>query len=99
MHVSLNKFDNIKTFEGLFQWDPMITTPPGLYLISVGIIKPIAALRETKMLTACSTFWLRSINILFAIGNFYLIYALLKKLQDPILVGTAMGLDKQNFWM
>ena len=69
-----------------FQWDPMITTLPGLYLFSVGVIKPVTVMMEGNMLRACSTYWLRSINILFAAGNFYLIYALLKKLHNPVLV-------------
>ncbi|XP_069765612.1 dol-P-Glc:Glc(2)Man(9)GlcNAc(2)-PP-Dol alpha-1,2-glucosyltransferase isoform X6 [Narcine bancroftii] len=32
-----------KYCEGIFsEWDPMITTLPGLYLVSTGIIKPVS---------------------------------------------------------
>ncbi|XP_028601725.2 dol-P-Glc:Glc(2)Man(9)GlcNAc(2)-PP-Dol alpha-1,2-glucosyltransferase [Podarcis muralis] len=63
--------------EGRFQqWDPMITTLPGLYLVSVGIVKPAAWLFGWSGTIVCSTGMLRFINLLFSIGNFYLLYLL-----------------------
>ncbi|XP_060634395.2 dol-P-Glc:Glc(2)Man(9)GlcNAc(2)-PP-Dol alpha-1,2-glucosyltransferase [Anolis sagrei] len=63
--------------EGRFQqWDPMITTLPGLYLVSVGIVKPAAWLFGWSGSIVCSTGMLRFINLLFSIGNFYLLYLL-----------------------
>lgn len=62
------------------QWDPMITTPPGLYLASVGVIKPVVWLADLTGNVVCSTAMLRFINLLFNCGNLYLIYLLLCKL-------------------
>ncbi|XP_026558668.1 dol-P-Glc:Glc(2)Man(9)GlcNAc(2)-PP-Dol alpha-1,2-glucosyltransferase-like isoform X2 [Pseudonaja textilis] len=58
------------------QWDPMITTLPGLYLLSVGILKPAGWLFGWSENILCSTGILRFINLLFSIGNFYLLYLL-----------------------
>ncbi|XP_037745026.1 dol-P-Glc:Glc(2)Man(9)GlcNAc(2)-PP-Dol alpha-1,2-glucosyltransferase isoform X1 [Chelonia mydas] len=67
--------------EGLFQqWDPMITTLPGLYLMSVGIVKPAVWLFGWSGSVVCSTGMLRFINLLFSVGNFYLLYLLLCKI-------------------
>ncbi|MBN3326446.1 AG10A glucosyltransferase, partial [Atractosteus spatula] len=64
-----------KYCEGRFnEWDPMITTLPGLYLISVGIIKPSVWLAGWTGEVVCSTAMLRFINLLFSSGNLYLIY-------------------------
>lgn len=62
------------------QWDPMITTLPGLYLISIGIVKPAAWLFGWPGSVICSTAMLRFINLLFGTGNFYLLYLLFCKL-------------------
>ncbi|XP_067420508.1 dol-P-Glc:Glc(2)Man(9)GlcNAc(2)-PP-Dol alpha-1,2-glucosyltransferase [Emydura macquarii macquarii] len=67
--------------EGRFQqWDPMITTLPGLYLMSVGIVKPAVWLLGWSGSIVCSTGMLRFINLLFSVGNFYLLYLLLCKI-------------------
>ncbi|XP_014678723.1 PREDICTED: putative Dol-P-Glc:Glc(2)Man(9)GlcNAc(2)-PP-Dol alpha-1,2-glucosyltransferase [Priapulus caudatus] len=67
--------------EGNFtKWDPMITTLPGLYLVSVGLLKPLAVLFKFHNLEFCTPFWLRSINVLFAVGNLYVIWCILWKL-------------------
>ncbi|XP_012732565.1 dol-P-Glc:Glc(2)Man(9)GlcNAc(2)-PP-Dol alpha-1,2-glucosyltransferase [Fundulus heteroclitus] len=67
--------------EGKFnEWDPMITTLPGLYLVSVGIIKPMVWLTDLTGGVVCSTAMLRFINLLFNCGNLYLIYLLICKL-------------------
>ncbi|XP_059581869.1 dol-P-Glc:Glc(2)Man(9)GlcNAc(2)-PP-Dol alpha-1,2-glucosyltransferase [Alligator mississippiensis] len=64
------------------QWDPMITTLPGLYLVSVGIVKPAAWLFGWSGSVVCSTGMLRFINLLFSVGNFYLLYLLLSKIHQ-----------------
>lgn len=53
-------------------WDPKITTLPGLYLFSCGIL---------GCCVKCSVFNLRMTNLVFAIGNFYVIYKLVRKIQ------------------
>lgn len=58
-------------------WDPMITTLPGLYLITVGLLHPVSVLLSVDL---CTTFWLRCVNLFFMCGNFYLIYLIYRKL-------------------
>lgn len=70
-----------KYCQGRFnEWDPMITTLPGLYLISVGVIKPLVWLADLTGDVVCSTAMLRFINLLFNCGNLYLLYLLICKL-------------------
>lgn len=64
------------------EWDPMITTLPGLYLVSVGVIKPIVWLIDLTGDVVCSTAMLRFINLLFNSGNLYLLYVLICKLHQ-----------------
>lgn len=78
-------------------WDPMITTLPGLYLVSVGILKPLAVAMNISTMAVCSTTWLRGINLLFTFGNFYVIYALLKKLHNPLLDQDGVKLIMTTF--
>ncbi|XP_029317814.1 dol-P-Glc:Glc(2)Man(9)GlcNAc(2)-PP-Dol alpha-1,2-glucosyltransferase [Cottoperca gobio] len=62
------------------EWDPMITTLPGLYLVSVGVIKPVVWLADLTGQVVCSTAMLRFINLLFNCGILYLLYLLICKL-------------------
>ncbi|XP_061920578.1 dol-P-Glc:Glc(2)Man(9)GlcNAc(2)-PP-Dol alpha-1,2-glucosyltransferase [Entelurus aequoreus] len=62
------------------EWDPMITTLPGLYLVSVGIIKPLVRLADLPGDVLCSTAMLRFINLLFNGGILYLLYRLVCRL-------------------
>lgn len=62
------------------EWDPMITTLPGLYLVSVGVIKPVVWLADLTGKVVCSTAMLRFVNLLFSCGNLYLLYLLTCKL-------------------
>jgi len=54
-------------------YDPKITTLPGLYLFSSGLL--------ASPLSTCSVFNLRMVNFLFAMGNFYVIYQLVRQIQ------------------
>ncbi|KTF75915.1 hypothetical protein cypCar_00025330 [Cyprinus carpio] len=70
-----------KYCEGKFhEWDPMITTLPGLYLASVGLIRPVVWLADLKGSVVCSTAMLRFINLLFNSGNLYIIYLIICRL-------------------
>ncbi len=62
------------------QWDPMITTLPGLYLASVGLIRPVVWLADLKASVVCSSAMLRFINLLFNSGNLYIIYLIICRL-------------------
>ncbi|XP_077194338.1 dol-P-Glc:Glc(2)Man(9)GlcNAc(2)-PP-Dol alpha-1,2-glucosyltransferase [Paroedura picta] len=68
------------------QWDPMITTLPGLYLVSVGVVKPAAWLFGWSGNIVCSTGMLRFINLLFSVGNFYLLYLLFCRIHHKKVV-------------
>uniref|UniRef100_A0A2R8ZL97 Dol-P-Glc:Glc(2)Man(9)GlcNAc(2)-PP-Dol alpha-1,2-glucosyltransferase n=1 Tax=Pan paniscus TaxID=9597 RepID=A0A2R8ZL97_PANPA len=65
----------------LSQWDPMITTLPGLYLVSVGVVKPAIWIFGWSEHVVCSIGMLRFVNLLFSVGNFYLLYLLFRKVQ------------------
>lgn len=65
----------------IFKWDPMITTLPGLYLVSVGVVKPASWIFGWSEHVVCSIGMLRFVNLLFSVGNFYLLYLLFRKVQ------------------
>ncbi|KAJ8869163.1 hypothetical protein PR048_030733 [Dryococelus australis] len=60
-----------------YEWDSKITTLPGLYLFSVGVLTPITALMRRDM---CSVFSLRFINVIGSVANFYILYSIHNKL-------------------
>lgn len=55
------------------EWDDKITTPPGLYLLSVGILVPASSLFNVDL---CTLVGFRTINVAFTMGNMYIIYVL-----------------------
>ncbi|CAB1317012.1 unnamed protein product [Coregonus sp. 'balchen'] len=71
------------------EWDPMITTLPGLYLASVGVIKPVVWLVDLSGKVVCSTAMLRFINLLFNCGILYLLYLIICKLHLKEKTKTA----------
>ena len=81
------------TYDSLsFQWDPMITTLPGLYLVTVGILRPLTLLLGADMV--CSVTGFRLINILFQSGTFYVlkaIYGLIHSTPTAERVSTKNG--------
>ncbi|XP_067685168.1 dol-P-Glc:Glc(2)Man(9)GlcNAc(2)-PP-Dol alpha-1,2-glucosyltransferase-like [Haliotis asinina] len=60
----------------LSEWDPMITTLPGLYLVSAGLLVPTSRLLQLPSATACSTLVLRGVNLLFMVANVCVLYLL-----------------------
>ncbi|XP_064796124.1 putative Dol-P-Glc:Glc(2)Man(9)GlcNAc(2)-PP-Dol alpha-1,2-glucosyltransferase [Oncorhynchus masou masou] len=71
------------------EWDPMITTLPGLYLASVGVIKPVVWLVDLTGKVVCSTAMLRFINLLFNCGILYLLYLIICKIHLKEKTKTA----------
>ncbi|XP_077987867.1 dol-P-Glc:Glc(2)Man(9)GlcNAc(2)-PP-Dol alpha-1,2-glucosyltransferase-like [Glandiceps talaboti] len=66
------------------EWDPMITTLPGLYVFSIGILRPVSVYFEMEIEEYCSTYMLRGVNLVFALANLYMMYAIIRKLNpDP----------------
>ncbi|XP_060079161.1 putative Dol-P-Glc:Glc(2)Man(9)GlcNAc(2)-PP-Dol alpha-1,2-glucosyltransferase [Ylistrum balloti] len=65
-------------------WDPMITTLPGTYLTSVGILYPVSLAIQQQLTDMCITPVLRSINILFTTANCYLLHCISSALEPQI---------------
>ncbi|KAL4624924.1 putative Dol-P-Glc:Glc(2)Man(9)GlcNAc(2)-PP-Dol alpha-1,2-glucosyltransferase isoform X2 [Arapaima gigas] len=62
------------------EWDPMITTFPGLYLVSVGLLKPLGWAAGWADSALCSTATLRFVNVLFSCGSLYVLWLLVAAL-------------------
>ncbi|XP_025106484.1 putative Dol-P-Glc:Glc(2)Man(9)GlcNAc(2)-PP-Dol alpha-1,2-glucosyltransferase isoform X6 [Pomacea canaliculata] len=63
------------------KWDPMITTLPGLYIASLLPLYPIGFIfSKEDIASSCTPLLLRSTNILFSVGNLYLLYLTTYKL-------------------
>ncbi|XP_012282263.1 putative Dol-P-Glc:Glc(2)Man(9)GlcNAc(2)-PP-Dol alpha-1,2-glucosyltransferase [Orussus abietinus] len=52
-----------------FEWDSKITTLPGLYLITAGVLAPFGL---------CNITWIRSINLIGTLFNVFLVYKITK---------------------
>ncbi|XP_063783168.1 dol-P-Glc:Glc(2)Man(9)GlcNAc(2)-PP-Dol alpha-1,2-glucosyltransferase [Pseudophryne corroboree] len=65
-------------------WDPMITTLPGLYLTSVGILKPTTWLFGWSESVVCSAGMLRFINLVFSLGNLYVFYLIICRIHTKV---------------
>jgi alpha-1,2-glucosyltransferase len=71
----VNKLSNKKLL--FMQWDNRITTLPGLYLISVGVITPLSSWFSKYL---CETHHLRLTNVVLSLSNFVLNVWLTKKI-------------------
>jgi len=60
----------LKNKSNYFQWDPKITTFPGLYFITTAILSPF---------NMCNITYIRCINLFGTCLNLYLIYNILKE--------------------
>lgn len=56
------------------QWDPMITTLPGLYLYAIGVYGPLYSLFKIEF---CTLHYLRMLNVIFFVFSHYIIYQIL----------------------
>uniref|UniRef100_UPI00358F0722 dol-P-Glc:Glc(2)Man(9)GlcNAc(2)-PP-Dol alpha-1,2-glucosyltransferase-like n=1 Tax=Myxine glutinosa TaxID=7769 RepID=UPI00358F0722 len=59
------------------QWDPMITTLPGLYLYSASLLRSLGSLLGLTDKQACTVTLLRLTNITFTLGNLAVLYLLM----------------------
>jgi len=62
------------------EWDAMITTLPGLYVVSFLLLQIMAVVSRTNINVLCSVWWLRCTNILFMMGNAWILYHILWKI-------------------
>ncbi|XP_071816104.1 dol-P-Glc:Glc(2)Man(9)GlcNAc(2)-PP-Dol alpha-1,2-glucosyltransferase-like [Apostichopus japonicus] len=72
------------------EWDPMITTPPGLYVMSVALIQPVSQLLQVEREDICTTHVLRMTNIFFAVMNFFVLDALYRRIHRDNRVSDGM---------
>ncbi|XP_065563802.1 dol-P-Glc:Glc(2)Man(9)GlcNAc(2)-PP-Dol alpha-1,2-glucosyltransferase-like isoform X3 [Artemia franciscana] len=70
-------------------WDEKITTLPGLYILSVGLLYPTANVLGVELAQLCTTQTLRLTNVLLSIANVYLFFTIFNKLHAPTKVETA----------
>ncbi|KAK3932622.1 Dol-P-Glc:Glc(2)Man(9)GlcNAc(2)-PP-Dol alpha-1,2-glucosyltransferase [Frankliniella fusca] len=61
------------------EWDPKITTLPGLYFLTVGFLKPISWFLSKPELCS-SVYALRSVNMILSTGLLYVVYSLLRQI-------------------
>lgn len=90
---TLKRYKNRKTLKqtalkyisgmSYFQWNPKITTLPGLYLLAALILSP---------LKLCNIFYMRSINLFGTFLNFFLVYNIIKQ------ISTTHSIKKWNDW-
>ena len=62
------------------EWDPMITTLPGLYFTSFLLLYPLSVALGVDLISLCSPFTLRLTNLLLWMVNVLLVYRILFKL-------------------
>ncbi|ORX88362.1 hypothetical protein K493DRAFT_236820 [Basidiobolus meristosporus CBS 931.73] len=62
-------------------WDPKITTPPGLYLVSNALISGLNLLNFTGSKLSCSTNILRATNCLLGLGVYLVLIGLLQHIR------------------
>uniref|UniRef100_A0A1B6LAR4 Dol-P-Glc:Glc(2)Man(9)GlcNAc(2)-PP-Dol alpha-1,2-glucosyltransferase n=1 Tax=Graphocephala atropunctata TaxID=36148 RepID=A0A1B6LAR4_9HEMI len=87
----------IKYCRGYFdEWDPKITTLPGLYYISVGVLMPLSALTGVDLCSVCG---LRAINLIVSSVNFYLIYNIVKRLHPSVTEDWKLLMTAANLAM
>ncbi|XP_031560574.1 dol-P-Glc:Glc(2)Man(9)GlcNAc(2)-PP-Dol alpha-1,2-glucosyltransferase-like [Actinia tenebrosa] len=72
------------------EWDPMITTLPGLYLVSFVLLQITAFFTRIKLIVICSAFWLRFTNVLFMMGNALVLRKLLLKIHEETEVQKSV---------
>ena len=62
------------------EWDPKITTLPGMYVLSFMGLRVLSFFHGEELQVLCSTLFLRLTNVLFLLGNTYLLRQLLLRL-------------------
>ncbi|XP_061423106.1 putative Dol-P-Glc:Glc(2)Man(9)GlcNAc(2)-PP-Dol alpha-1,2-glucosyltransferase [Lethenteron reissneri] len=70
------------------EWDPKITTPPGLYAFSLGLLSPLGWMLGLPPSERCSPTLLRLTSLLFSLGNFYTLYLLTCRLHSDTKLST-----------
>ncbi|KAG1650805.1 putative Dol-P-Glc:Glc(2)Man(9)GlcNAc(2)-PP-Dol alpha-1,2-glucosyltransferase [Nymphon striatum] len=78
---------------GNFTWNPKITTLPGTYLMSIGILIPLSKLISIEI---CNVFYLRLISFSFNILNSFVIYNILIRSHRKVEIQGVTAWWKQG---
>ncbi|XP_078342143.1 dol-P-Glc:Glc(2)Man(9)GlcNAc(2)-PP-Dol alpha-1,2-glucosyltransferase-like isoform X2 [Oculina patagonica] len=78
------------------EWDPKITTLPGLYFISFACLRALAFCLGHELEIVCTPFFLRLINVVFMMGNVLLLRQILVKLHCGDKTGKTKGQQPQK---
>ena len=62
------------------EWDPKITTLPGLYLTTFAVLKTFAFFSKQELTIVCSALFLRLTNLIFFVGNIWILRKLVMSL-------------------
>ena len=76
------------------EWDPKITTLPGIYLLSFLGLRALSFVHGQELHLLCSTFLLRMTNLVFLMGNVWLLRQLLLRLQCSFGAKTTQPHNK-----
>ena len=74
------------------QWNNKLTTPPGLYLFTMGVFKPFKELYAFGLESPdeiCPLYLVRFTNLIFGTANFFLVYLIQSNLNAKYLVSTG----------
>ncbi|GFU04698.1 putative Dol-P-Glc:Glc(2)Man(9)GlcNAc(2)-PP-Dol alpha-1,2-glucosyltransferase [Nephila pilipes] len=84
----------VKYYKGIYkEWDPKITTPPGLYIFTVGILNPVSKITnlDVDKLTC-----FRLVNLCFTTGTIYVVYRILqhhhKEVESKVLLLSSFNI-------
>ncbi|XP_046840095.1 putative Dol-P-Glc:Glc(2)Man(9)GlcNAc(2)-PP-Dol alpha-1,2-glucosyltransferase [Xenia sp. Carnegie-2017] len=64
------------------EWDPMITTLPGLYFCSWAFMEILAVFFHQDVKIMCMPLFLRMVNVIFNFGNIWVMYRIVRKLDE-----------------
>ncbi|GIX74803.1 dol-P-Glc:Glc(2)Man(9)GlcNAc(2)-PP-Dol alpha-1,2-glucosyltransferase [Caerostris darwini] len=84
----------VKYYTGIYnEWDPKITTPPGLYLFTIAILRPFSKITNLNVVEiACFRFS----NIIYTVGTIYIIHRILqhhhKKREPRVLLLSSFNI-------
>lgn len=77
------KLNEDELIAALFQWDPKITTPPGLYIVSYAALKILGFSSNTFL---CDIFLLRLVNSIFICLNFIILCWVYSKIHKNVML-------------
>ncbi|XP_062517774.1 putative Dol-P-Glc:Glc(2)Man(9)GlcNAc(2)-PP-Dol alpha-1,2-glucosyltransferase [Corticium candelabrum] len=79
------------------EWNPKITTLPGVYIISILLFSPVAVLTGHELISICSVSVIRLTNVLLWMANVWLSYCLYFTLNHRVFkIGSCRNEDRAS---